>query len=708
MRLGPYALLGEVGRGGMGVVHRARSPEHGDVVVKLLTKAGSADAVARFERERRLLATLGEAEGFVPLLDAGTAPQGPYLVMPFVTGGTLRDRLRRGPLAIADALAVGRSLAGAIGRAHALGIVHRDLKPENVLFTGGGRALVADLGLAKHFASDAPGASRSVALSRPDALLGTAGYMPPEQMNSASTVGPAADVFALGAILHECLTGEPAFPGASVLDVVTRVERCEPVAVRSLRKDAPPWLEAVVRRALDRDPGRRFEDGAALERALATGASRRARWPLALLPVAAVLAVLGALALRPWSPGPSGNPRAPAAAPQPPPAVDLATRVKRWKGARIPAAELASALHDFPGAGEELAAQAFTLGVSGRELSPEVQRAFGARGKLAHAVQAVTTLATALAEDEGRAQLRRMFETDLGAPPGPVPQALRDGWRTLTTDEQLARTYPALIAPIWSGLEALAVDELAHSTLRKGADATATLAGLSQALLRVLPLADFPPVLGGCLVLATHPTEDYAPKVAALEAGGLELERRNEPALAAILLSAAVHTAWQGVLASDSLLTLASKAHRLALASAERESDPGRRRDLLELACWDLLDGYMTAPPGTPRLAAFREALALARREGLEAGESLASRLLIEELVLSNQCARLDELVPAEKAEWLPELLCARAVVAHEGGADAKAREYLMRARALSEDRPRDPRLKQLIEVAQRSLDAKK
>src|SRR5205823_9313107 len=138
--------------------------------------------------------SLGLAEGFVPLLSAGESPQGPYLVMPLIRGGTLHARLERGRLEVDDAVAIVRTLARAIGSAHALGLVHRDLKPENVLFGEDGRPLIVDLGLAKHWSPDAPGASQSVSVTRHGALLGTPGYMAPEQIEDPRAAGPGSDV----------------------------------------------------------------------------------------------------------------------------------------------------------------------------------------------------------------------------------------------------------------------------------------------------------------------------------------------------------------------------------------------------------------------------------------------------------------------------------------------------------------------------------
>ncbi|MBI3725675.1 tetratricopeptide repeat protein [bacterium] len=289
MKVGAYELLSEIGRGGMGSVYRARSPDGREVAVKLLRGPLEDGTIERFERERRLLSGFGEREGFVPLLDAGSSSHGPFLVMPFLEGGTLRERLRRRKLAVDEAIALGRSLASALARAHERGVVHRDLKPENVLFTRDGEALLADLGLAKHFRGDTPDSGGSISLSRSGDLVGTVGYAAFEQMRDGKSAGPQADVFSLGAILYECLAGEPAFSGPTIVELVERVHRGSFEPVRHLRPDAPAWLASVIERSLSRDPERRFEDGARLERALA-GPSRSRRM---LLPGLALGLVAG-------------------------------------------------------------------------------------------------------------------------------------------------------------------------------------------------------------------------------------------------------------------------------------------------------------------------------------------------------------------------------------------------------------------------------
>jgi serine/threonine protein kinase/regulator of sirC expression with transglutaminase-like and TPR domain len=324
-----YEILSEVGRGAMGVVYRAHSPKGEEVALKVVALA-DGERRARFDRERRLLGSFTAEEGFVPLLDSGTTPQAAYLVMPFLGEGTLRQRLVRGPLPVAEALAIGRALAQALGRAHARGVVHRDVKPENVLFASG-RPLLADLGLAKHFDPTAAGASQSRSLTVDGSITGTAGYMAPEQTADARRVAPPADVFSLGAVLYECLAGRPAFVAPTVLEVLARV--CSGVVEPIDRPGVPAWLEAVVLRALSFDPNRRFADGAAFARALEGASQARSRGPLLLAGALVGAVALGAALLLgrgippssapPESPAPSQKP------PAPPPGTDMSAETRR-------------------------------------------------------------------------------------------------------------------------------------------------------------------------------------------------------------------------------------------------------------------------------------------------------------------------------------------------------------------------------------------
>ncbi len=253
-----YEVVRELGRGGMGVVLLARDKDGREVAVKLLQNLTKESLLQRFQREERLQGLLSGQDSFVSLLATGETAEGPFLVMPYFPGGTLRDRLQRGMLELDDALSLVHTLGLALGRAHEVGIVHRDMKPENVLFDATGKPYVADLGLAKHFRRDLPGGSKSINVTRTGQTLGTTGYMAIEQMRDAQTAGPPADVFALGAMLYECLAG-----------------RCPPYIHRKTlaaqRPDLPAWVSSVAERALARKAEDRFPDGTTFARALAEG-----------------------------------------------------------------------------------------------------------------------------------------------------------------------------------------------------------------------------------------------------------------------------------------------------------------------------------------------------------------------------------------------------------------------------------------------------
>ncbi len=412
MRAGSYEVLDEIGRGGLGVVFRGRGEDGRTVAIKLI-QSRDPEARARFAREQRLQSGLGEAEGFVPLLGTGEANGQPYLVMPFLPGGTLRALLEKGPLEVERTSELGRLLGRALGEAHARGIVHRDVKPENVLFTADGRPLVADLGLAKHFDRRMPGASQSASLSVEGCFRGTPGYMSPEQLDDSHGVGPPADVFALGCVLYECLTGARAFPGDSAVELLANLADGRFAPVRSVRADVPLPVARVIERALAKEPGQRFRDGFELARALERGEGRRRPWKI--VAAMALFALVGAALARHVSGRES--PAALAARAEelvehdkPKDAVELATRAialdatfaRAWvvrSHARRRAGDVDGALADAaraielsPGLGEAWAERAVARSHKGDtrgaladatraiELSPGIARAWAVRG----------------------------------------------------------------------------------------------------------------------------------------------------------------------------------------------------------------------------------------------------------------------------------------------------------------------------------------
>jgi WD40 repeat protein len=303
----------------MGVVYRARSAKGEEVAIKVLLRL-DADGLARFERERRLLGEFTARDGFVPLLDSGVAAEGPYLVMPLLRHGTLRTRLHRGALGVAETLELGRSLGRALAKAHARGIVHRDLKPENILFDDRGEPLVADLGLAKHYDRAAPGASRSVSLSQAGNALGTIFYAAPELLSDAKAAGPPADVFAVGAILYECLAGSVPYPGSTVLEIASRAAKGDFEPLANAAPATPAWLARIVEGALAPVADARPADGSALLGALERGPTRARRaWIPVGLGVVAVLATAGVLL--------ATGPPAPPAVQAPPPAAPVVETV---------------------------------------------------------------------------------------------------------------------------------------------------------------------------------------------------------------------------------------------------------------------------------------------------------------------------------------------------------------------------------------------
>ncbi|MGE0707154.1 MAG: protein kinase [Planctomycetota bacterium] len=274
--LGPYALVRELGRGGMGVVYEARHPTLGSrVALKvMLDPELGGDGEARFLSEARTCAVLVHPN-VARVLDAGRDRGHPYLVMDFVEGESLADRLKRaGRLPQAEAARIGAVLARTLEFVHGQGVVHRDLKPANVLLAGE-RPVLTDFGLARD-----PQRERE-RLTRTGQMLGTPEYMAPEQADGyAHQVDGRADLYALGATLYALLSGAPPFRGKAVLEVLRQVLEEPPRPCRELCPELDPALEAIVLRCLAKDPGERWPSAAALAAALeAWSAARSPRSP---------------------------------------------------------------------------------------------------------------------------------------------------------------------------------------------------------------------------------------------------------------------------------------------------------------------------------------------------------------------------------------------------------------------------------------------
>jgi serine/threonine-protein kinase len=270
-RFGNWVAEGELGRGGMGVVFRARHAELGrSAAVKVLEgpRARDPEATARFFDEARAASAIRHP-GIVEVFDLGRTEEGEaYYVMELLEGESLAERLARdGPLAPADAARVGTEVAEAVGAAHKAGIIHRDLKPGNVFLTSAGRVKVLDFGVAKLLAQS--GASRESAPTMDGAVLGTPHYMAPEQ-GMGWGVDARADVYSLGAILYELLCVERPFEGDTALQVAMKhaSERLVPVRERARGRGVPEPLERVVMQAMARSRNDRYEGMAELAAAL--------------------------------------------------------------------------------------------------------------------------------------------------------------------------------------------------------------------------------------------------------------------------------------------------------------------------------------------------------------------------------------------------------------------------------------------------------
>ena len=267
-RIGAYAVQGELGRGGMGVVYQARDPKLDRLVaIKVLPPAlaQDPDRLARFEREAKLLASLNHPNigGIYGLEEAEDGTR--FLVLEHLDGPTLADRLIRGPLPVDEAMDVFRQIAAAVEAAHESGVIHRDLKPANIKLTSEGGVKVLDFGLAK---DTAPGPESGLDLNNsptiaPHAtmagvILGTAAYMSPEQARG-KVLDRRTDIFSFGCVFFEALTGRQLFGGETVSDTIARILEREP-DWSALPASTPEQVRRIIRRCLEKDPRKRQRD----------------------------------------------------------------------------------------------------------------------------------------------------------------------------------------------------------------------------------------------------------------------------------------------------------------------------------------------------------------------------------------------------------------------------------------------------------------
>ena len=273
-RLGPYEVTAQIGAGGMGEVYEARDTRLGrEVAVKVLPEHLKGDSTQRrrFEREAKTVSRLSHPH-ICPLFDIGSEAGVDFLVMEHLEGETLEERLRKGPLPMAEVLEVGAQIAGAIAAAHRQGVVHRDLKPGNLMLTEHG-VKVLDFGLAKAIeaplaAFDTVAATRSAPISLEGSISGTVPYMAPEQLEG-KPADAKTDIWALGCVIYEMVSGRRPFQGETQASLIGRIMETQPLPLSRHGPLSPPQLDEIVTRCLEKDRARRPRSATEVSEALA-------------------------------------------------------------------------------------------------------------------------------------------------------------------------------------------------------------------------------------------------------------------------------------------------------------------------------------------------------------------------------------------------------------------------------------------------------
>jgi len=264
-QVGRYRIKSLIGRGGMAEVYLANDPQFNrDVAIKLIiaVQAFDATARARFDREARTIAAL-EHTAILPVYDMGEQDGQPYLVMRYVTGGSMEQRLKRGPYGLSEIAAMLPSLASALDYAHGRGIVHRDLKPANILFAADGQALLADFGLAKDLQA-------TLMLSSVGAVMGTPAYMSPEQIKALPDIAldGRSDIYSLGATLFHALSGRLPFEADSMFGMMNAHMQTPLPDICRINPALPKPLQAVFNKAMAKDPAQRYATAGAFNAAV--------------------------------------------------------------------------------------------------------------------------------------------------------------------------------------------------------------------------------------------------------------------------------------------------------------------------------------------------------------------------------------------------------------------------------------------------------
>ena len=345
---GRYRLARRLGHGGMASVYLARDSElDRPVAVKLLAENAAADdgLRERFVREARLAARLSHPN-VVSIYDAGADGSRPYIVMEYVEGETLADLVARGPLPPDEARQLALQACRGLALAHEAGLIHRDVKPQNLLLRNDGTLKIADFGIAR--------AAEGTAFTQAGTVLGTAAYLSPEQA-LGEQVTTATDIYSLGAVLYELLTGRPPLEPESLADLAEKQRRPSIAPVRELAPDVPRDLEDVVMRCLARNPEYRPPSAGELERELAPGppeppterlhrpraarsVRRRALWvglagALALAAILLAVTLIGTGSPKPATPtGPRAVPAVPRGADAQEQARNIAAWIRRYSG----------------------------------------------------------------------------------------------------------------------------------------------------------------------------------------------------------------------------------------------------------------------------------------------------------------------------------------------------------------------------------------